>query len=314
MSGAVDPTNINGHNDIFESPEKRLEYYVPLIEESLAKLNVILDDTDYYGKLARGERVSSLVSDARSDLYDLGIKMAGEARQGDLVAMREFIKPKQGEVAVDIAAGTGFLTKAVSEWTGSITYGVDPNQAHLEHIKKNCSSLVVPVYGWPDDHEKLFVEGFIPEDGVDFVTSFGGIHHIDNGSYEPAFQNITFMLKPGGRFCAADVPAGSDLERYFDEIVDQKCLTKHLRGNFMSPKILSKYSEQAGLTLVSAEIKPLTWDFHSEKEMAWFFKCLYAYDLPEEEIVGDLQKTLGYKNEDGMTKLNWPMLFFEIRK
>ena len=67
----------------------------------------------------------------------------------------------------------------------------------------------------------------------------------------------------------------------------------------MSPELLAEYSEQAGLKLMSAEVKPLTWDFNSEKEMAWFFKGLHAYDLPEEEVNKDLQDTLGYKEEGG---------------
>jgi len=228
--------------------------------------------------------------------------------------MHELIRPKKGEVSVDISAGTGFLTKAVSEWTEATTYGVDPSQTQLEYMKRNCSDRVVPVYGWPDNYEKLFVEGHIPEDGIDFATSFGGIHHIDKDRYGLAFQNVAKMLKPGGRFSAADVPADSALQRHFDEVVDRKCLTRHPRGRFMSPELLAEYSEQAGLKLVSAEVKPLTWDFNSKKEMAWFFKGLHAYDLPEEEVSKDLQDTLGYKEEDGKIKLNWPMLFFEISK
>ena len=82
----------------------------------------------------------------------------------------------------------------------------------------------------------------------------------------------------------------------------------------MTPDLLAEYSEQAGLELVSAETKSLTWDFNSLKEMACFFKGLHAYDLPEDEIVQDLGDTLGYKEENGLYKLNWPMLFFEIRK
>ncbi len=300
--------------DIPQEPEARLEYFVPLIEQSLDRTRQTLVEEDYYGRLERGEKISGRVFDARSELYELAMKLAPEARIGDLTMMRELIQPEKGEVSVDISAGTGFLTNAVSQWTEATTYGVDPSRTQLGYMRKNCSDLVVPVYGWPDNYEKLFVEGGIPEGGVDVVTSFGGIHHVDKDRYGLAFQNVAKALKPGGRFSAADVPADSVLQRHFDEVVDHKCLTRHPMGRFMSPGFLRERSEEAGLELVRSEIKALTWDFNSPKEMGYFFKGLHAYDQPVEEVIEDLRNTLGVQEEDGKFKLNWPMLAWEIQK
>jgi len=218
--------------EALQTPEERLEYFISLIKDSLAKTKQVLKATDFYGTLERGEKISGRVFDARSELYDLAMKMAGKARNGDLVAMHELIRPQKGEVSVDISAGTGFLTKAISEWTETTTYGIDPSKTQLEYMCQNCSDLVVPVYSWPDNYEKLFIDGNIPEAGIDFVTSFGGIHHIDKERYDLAFQNVARMLKPDGRFTAADVPGNSILQRHFDEVVNYKSLTRHPMGCF----------------------------------------------------------------------------------
>lgn len=295
-----------------QTPEERLEHFVPLINQSLVKTKNYLIETDYLKMLANNEPFSSRVFDYRSELYEIAMELASEARNGDLVAMQEFIKPQKGEISADLSAGTGFLTKAVSEWTQATTYGIDPSEGQLKYLRQNCSELVVPVRCWPDN-EGLLEVGNIPEEGIDFVTSFGGIHHINN-RYNEAFQNVAKMLKPGGRFQAADVPGNSILQCHFDEVVNSKSLTRHPMGRFMTPELLAEYSQQAGLELVSTEIKPLTWDFNSTKEMAYFFKGLHAYDLPEDEIVQDLKDTLGFKEEEDKIKLNWPMLFFDIRK
>lgn len=150
--------------------------------------------------------------------------------------------------------------------------------------------------------------------GVDFVTSFGGVHHINKEKYHDAFKNVATMLKSDGRFSAADVPGGSILQQHFDEVVARKCLTGHEMGRFMTPELLREYAESAGMRVIATKVKPLTWDFNSEEEMAWFFKGLHAYPQSVLEIIEDLRDTLGVREEDGKFKLNWPMLFWEIRK
>lgn len=297
-----------------ESPEARLEYYQPLIEQALAETAQAAEELNQARE--RGEEVDGgSVFDARSKLYELAMEMCGyDARNGDLLAMGEHIQPQEGEIGVDLSAGTGFLTRALEHWTHTTTYGVDPSQVQLSYLEQNCGEEVVPINAAPNETEKLFAEGKIPAEGVDFATSFGGIHHIDKDSYPQAFQNIGIMLKPGGRFNAADVCGDTILSRHFDEVVDKKCLTNHPMGLWMTPDRIQEYTALAGLELISAEMKPLTWDFNSTKEMAWFFKGLHAYPQPEEEIIADLRDTLGFKEEDGKIKLNWPMLFWEIRK
>lgn len=293
---------------------KHLSHYKPMIEQALAETAVAvksLNKARQQGKTPHGGRIF----DARSKLYELAMELAGyKSRAGDLAAMHVHIKPKKGEIGVDLSAGTGFLTKAINEWTNAPTFAVDPSGIQLMYLKKHCSADVVPIQAAPSDRERLFGRGKIKRESVDFVTSFGGIHHIGKDKYAAAFQNIARMLKPGGRFVAADVGAGTILQRHFDNVVATKCLTGHAMGRFMNPERLHYYCRGAGLVVVRTKMKPLTWDFDSKEEMAWFFKGLHAYPQPPAEIIQDLHNTLGFQEVDGKIKLNWPMLFWEIRK
>ncbi len=297
-----------------KSTELRLQTYMPLIEAALNETGQAVEQLEEMHQHV--ETPSGRVFDTRSKLYELAMQLCGyEARKGDLVAMRELIQPQTGEIAVDLSAGTGFLTKAVNEWTGATTFGVDPSHVQLSYLRQNCQEQqIAPVYAWPDNAEKLFDEGGIPQGGVDFVTSFGGIHHINKHRYPLAFENVAAMLKAGGRFAAADVCCGTSLSRHFDDVVSNKCLTGHDMGLWMNPERLVAFCDGLPLELMKTELKPLTWDFNSLSEMAWFFKGLHAYPQSEEEVACDLRDTLGYREENGKIKLNWPMLFWEIRK
>ncbi len=253
--------------------------------------------------------------DQRGRLYEIALALSPAARQGDLEEMANWFGVAagklRGKVAVDIAAGTGFLTKSLLKWTRETVYAVDPSRVQLTSLLRQChpSGPVWPVIGSPDQ-EAIFDQ--IPAGTIDVVTSFGGLHHVAN--HEALFANVARLLKPGGRFIAADVGLGSTLQRHFDEVVAKKCLTGHA-ANWLSVDRLKVLCEEAFLgTPRVCEQVPLTWTFRSEREMALFFKGLHAYPQSEAEVLGDLRETLGWYVEDDLIHLTGPMLFFEVTK
>ncbi len=269
------------------------------------------------------DRVAALVKagvaaedfDLRGGLYKIALNLSPSSRQGDLDEMAYWFGLAEGGLrgkrVVDIAAGTGFLTKSLLKLSGETVYAVDPSRVQLDTLLRQChrSGPVWPVIGSPDQ-EAIFDQ--IPAGTIDVVASFGGIHHVPN--HEALFANVARLLKPGGRFVAADVGNHSDLQKHFDQVVANKCLTGHT-ANWLSQARLKELCQGSSLhTRRVCERVPLTWTFHSEQEMALFFKGLHAYPQSEEEVIGDLRDTLGWYLEDGQLHLNWPMLFFEIFK
>ncbi|MCC6563598.1 class I SAM-dependent methyltransferase [Candidatus Uhrbacteria bacterium] len=283
-----------------ETPDQRLDRFAEKLERELEVAKALVKRRE------DGESIPDF--DIRGKLYELALDLAPDAREGDIRAMHDFIKPEKGKRSVDIAAGTGFLTKPVLEWTKAETIAVDPSREQLEMLDRYCGGKAERVLGSPDDASIL---QNIPAGKIDFVTSFGGLHHVPDQS--AMFENAGRMLKDGGRFVAADVCADTVLSRHFDEYVSEKCITGHI-AQWLSEERLKKLSKGAGLSLSQFEMKSLTWVFNSEREMALFFKGLHAYDLPEEEIIHDLKQALGTEEKDGKIYLNWPMIFFELSK
>ncbi len=261
--------------------------------------------------VATGQQAEAF--DWRGKLYRMALQLSPSARCGDILAMDQWLGGSEGRlsglVAADLAAGTGFLTKPMLEWTRKLVYAVDPSDVQLRQLIRACHPYgpVDRVWGSPDQ-EKIFDQ--ISAGSLDRVVSFGGLHHIPN--HEALFANVVRLLKPGGRMVAADVCLGTPLQRHFDEVVAKKCLTKH-EANWLSPARLEAFCAGTDLELVRVEAQvPLTWQFGSETEMAWFFKALHAYPQDEAEVLEDLQDHLGWTVRDGAIHLNWPMLFFEL--
>ncbi len=260
-------------------------------------------------------KAQTAVFDIRGKLYELAFEVAPDARQNDIDAMKEWIKPKIGETSIDIAAGTGFLTKSLAEWTKNTVYAVDPSKEQLSILKKNIKSpfikTVVGSLAQETKDERVGILNQIKEQ-VDFITSFGGIHHVYY--QKKMMEHAEKLLKSGGRFVAADVGNNTALSKHFDEIVTKKCITSHTAYWLSEKKLKELISDFPSLSLSKTEMKIQRWVFNSRREMALFFKGLHAYDLPDDEIVKDLHDYLGFKEENGKIILNWPMLFFEIVK
>lgn len=254
----------------------------------------------------------------RGELYRLAFEVAPNARYQDMQYVYQWIQPKRGEVSLDIAAGTGFVTKYLAEWTGNTTYATDPSDVQLDALKKRCAGLPV-----------ITVEGSLSEDStmqtlnkaistIDIITSFGGIHHaIDEhgeNKQKKIFQNAAKLLKPGGRFVAVDVGARTSLATHFETSVKDNCLTSHEEKWLSKERLEGELIEGTDLRYVKSEIIPIQWVFDSVYEMALFMKGLHAYDMSTEAIAADLNTILGYEEKNGKVYLNWPLLFFHLEK
>lgn len=249
-----------------------------------------------------GEEIGDF--DIRGGLYDLGMELAPNARENDIREMRMRLCLKGDERIVDFAAGTGFFTKEFISWTTGEVIAVDPSIMQLNVLDEVCEGRATVVLGSPDSEKDMSV---IESNSIDIVSSFGGLHHVLD--QRVMIEQVSRILKPGGRFVAGDVGNGTSLAHHFDIFVAQKCLTGHT-AQWLDETRLIGLSVGLPLKLEKAEMVPIVWKFASKEEMALFFKGLHAYDLSEEEVVGDLREALGFEEKEGQILLNWPMLFF----
>lgn len=254
-----------------------------------------------------GEEIEDF--DIRGQLYGLAKEIAPEARCADLTLMKRWIRPRRGESVVDLAAGSGFLTAALTSWTESSIVAIDPSRMQLKHIERAIPTAETVAMGSDDE---ALLEHVAPG-SFDLVTSFGGLHHAR--CHERLVQNIDGLLKPGGRCVVGDIEEGSALAKHFDEVVARKCLTGHEGITWWSPEHIERLIKGTRLRLVRSElVTEHVWEFDDERQMAMFFQALHAYDLPRAEIVADLKDALGVRQAGGKVHLSWPMFLFELIK
>jgi len=281
-----------------EIPMNNLEVYRHRLDCELQRAKARL------AELPVGEAIEDF--DIRGELYGLACEIAPRARQGDLLAMREWMNIRGNERIVDLAAGTGFFTKDFLSQTAGEVIAVDPSQMQLGVLDKVCAGRARLLLGSPDSQQDMSV---ISDTSVDVVSSFGGLHHV--ADQRTMLEEVARILKPGGQFTAADVCANTALARHFDEFVAAKCLTGHT-AQWLDEAKLRELASGLPLQLERVATVPLTWKFASPTEIALFFKGLHAYDLSEQEIIEDLKAALGFTTENGLICLNWPMVFFRF--
>ncbi len=260
-------------------------------------------------KLVR-QRMEGLVIldfDIRGALYATALELAPNAREMEAGTLMQWAALQKHEHCVDIAAGTGLLTRKIVDQTKGKIYAIDPSKEQLLVLHRDLPT-VHTIQGSPDDAD---IGKSISPGSVDVVTSQGGIHHVHD--QRRMFENIATMLAPHGRCICADVCADTTLSHHFDQYVSKKCLTGH-DSQWLSEERLQALIAGLPLQLIRTERIPVSWAFESRDEMALFFKGLHAYDLTEQEILADLQEAIGIFHEGGKYRVNWPLLFFQMQK
>ncbi len=274
------------------------DFYLSKIERALAKAKE---------KLKTQGQNNSPDFDIRGDLYRIALELAPNARAEELNSVLHLLKPKAREIGVDLAAGTGFLSLPVAVVTHTKLYAVDVSSEQLRSIT-SLSSHLIPVHASPDSEA---ICKFIPTGTVDFITSLGGLHHVSD--QRQLFKNVTQLLKPKGRFVAADVCADSKLSAHFDRVVSKKCITGH-EANWLSRKKIIELAAFNDLEpALCTQIEP-QWVFRNIRHACLFFKALHAYDIPIEEIEADLRTELDVTEHADYLTISWPLIIFELRK
>lgn len=254
----------------------------------------------------------------RGELYRLAFLFASDARYQDIEYVKQWVKPQKGEKSIDIAAGTGFLTKHIAEWTSEIVYAIDPSDVQLKNLHAKCKNLFVKTIAGSLSEESTMNQLGSDLGKIDFITSFGGIHHVidKNGRncQKEMFKNVSRALRTGGRFIAADVGLHTALAKHFEVSVKANCLTGH-EEKWLSPeRMQGELIEGTDLKYIKSEVIPIQWVFENKHQMAMFMKGLHAYDLNEQEVLEDLASILGFEEKEDKIFLNWPMLFFHLEK
>jgi ubiquinone/menaquinone biosynthesis C-methylase UbiE len=121
-----------------------------------------------------------------------------------LERIRSLLAPTGDERLLDVAVGTGLVSRHLEPWVGHIT-GLDINEAMVARARDAVDEMVI------SPGESMPFE----DDSFDLIVCRQGIQFMQ---LAPALAEFVRVLKPGGRMLSIDLAAygADDREEYFE--------------------------------------------------------------------------------------------------
>lgn len=278
----------------------------------------------------------------RAYLYFLTELAEPEVRRDNPQAIIDWIKPQPGQRVVDVGSGPGIISRALAK-LGCRVYAVDASDEQLEFQRIAIEMDIIKArqegQRLPRNYRRLirpicqdFSRPLPIRTRVDSFTSYGCIHHLGTGPHidnrfrlsrrffhfqndqATLFREAARLLREGGVFGAADIGKDTPLERYFQEEVKTHCLTGH-EAIVLDVETIKNYCVGQPLEFVRAEVIDRPWGpFVHPLAIPMYFMGLHGYSHKIDKMIEGLQKHLGLTQRADGYYVNWPMLFFEVRR
>lgn len=107
--------------------------------------------------------------------------------------------PDARDVAVDLGAGTGFVTIPLAERVAKV-YAVDHSAKMLEQLSEKLADRALTIRAALGD-----VQDAAPPEPVDLVVSNYTLHHLSHARKQALLRACRDWLKPGGRIVVGDI-------------------------------------------------------------------------------------------------------------
>lgn len=144
----------------------------------------------------------------RGEAYHSAMKRFPEARRNEFGTLVGQLQPRPNEVICDMPSGGGYLCNYL------------PDDVRLELVEtskaffERCPSVSDRVRR----HLCRLDQTPFPNGSIDAVVSLAGLHHVED--LPVIFREVARILKPGGRFCLADVQDGSPVAGFLNGFID----------------------------------------------------------------------------------------------
>jgi ubiquinone/menaquinone biosynthesis C-methylase UbiE len=232
-------------------------------------------------------------SNAAENYERFFVPLFGRPVAGDLMGVAAL---KPGERVLDVACGTGVVTRLAAERTGATVTGLDLNPGMIEVAKS-----VTPDNMSIEWHQSSAEEMPLPDDAYDVVLCQLSLQFFPDKP--AALKEMRRVLAPGGRLIL-NVPG--EMPRLF-AIIDA-ALERHVSpeaAGFMRAVFLLKDPDEvealvvgAGFSDVAAEATSTALHLPAPAELLW----QYLYATPLAETVGKLDDAQLAKLEDDVVR------------
>lgn len=116
-----------------------------------------------------------------------------------LTVVMDAAQPKDGEVVLDLGAGSGFLAIPFAERAGRV-YAVDHSQKMLDVLRDKLGRVERPVV-----IQRTDLRRFHPAEPVEIIVSNYALHHLRHRAKRRLLTSCFAWTRPGGRIVIADI-------------------------------------------------------------------------------------------------------------
>jgi len=148
-------------------------------------MNTAVETNDKNTTLANGE----LISGDRAEAEYVNLTVMSRAKNFNRWTY-EFIRPFLGNSILELGSGFGTFSRMMLDDKKEV-FGLDINQKHTDHAKKNCPDAVFLLHDITSGIEALNGKKF------DTMISLNVLEHIENDKL--AMKNVTETLLPNGK-------------------------------------------------------------------------------------------------------------------
>jgi SAM-dependent methyltransferase len=240
------------------------------------------------------------IFEKRGAAYHEAMRRFPTARDKEFGTMVDLLQPGSQDLIVDMPSGGGYLRSYFPRPSTQLI-AVETTQSFFEQCledertERRLCAL---------DDTKL------PTSSVDAVVSMAGMHHVDN---RPAvFAEVHRILRPGGRFCVADVEEGSVWDDFLDTFVNDHSSMGHT-GAFINDPFRSDLQDSC-FRIVSDELVEYTWDFETTQEMITYCTLMFGLDkATPDQVEAGINTYQGYE-VNNRCQMNWGLRFIRAQK
>jgi len=213
-------------------------------------------------------------SESRGNQYLASISEYPYVREGGVTHILKLIVGSDQPIVLDVLGGDGYIAqiaKHIGINAKIITNDISLFMASNSANNGNATTLQ------PADN--LFL---LNDNCVDTVIMAYGTHHVPVEKRHAAFKEAYRVLKKGGRLILHDFANGSNMEKFFKEVVDAYSLTEHKHEHFNIEKTIDMLKEARFNTSHHTMNDDFVFKNASKKEVllkcARYFYLMYALD------------------------------------
>lgn len=246
-----------------------------------------------------------------------------QARERELRALFQRLRPAPNEYIWEVGTGNGYLTIPIAQavTAGGMVVTTDVEEGNIVDVEARRKSLGLAIKTILLPVERpLLADGH--EASFDAIASIATLHHFDNRAKNTgesgrrnALSTFYRMLKPGGRIVVADVMHDTAAQRYFDSIDNPRYCAPHGHPHdFFTLEKLAEVARESGFVNVSVTKEFVPWTFSSPEEARSFVHTIHNAICTPEESFARAQEVLGFSKKGEKWELGWELFYLTAQK